>query len=349
MTVEEMVKVIRQYEQAIAKTNVFRYTNTVRQVGEHPDVFGMNFEAILPAPIEQQSQIFLEQEERAELLRNVMTGNPVNEERMKALYGFTTVQLAEYRAKTEPIKKPIPPNICVLCFDDALRSQYEIALPILEKFGFGATFFIAEKQESPMGPGFEDKSVYMTWEEIADIEARGFELGNHSLHHVFGSQNMGREFNINEIKGMEEHFKEHGLAKPVSYAYPSGISNPEVVSCARECGYIWGRGNEEKGEDGIRGMTYYDPTIDNPLAICNFGDPDYYSEEVLRKRVDDVPEGMVFGLTYHGVAEHEWAGPISFQRQMEVLKELNMEVIAMKDLEKYIDPEKAYQCIMDIG
>lgn len=96
-----------------------------------------------------------------------------------------------------------------------------------------------------------------------------------------------------------------------------------------------------------RGMTYYDPLQDSPLAICNFGDPDYYTEEVLRQRISEIPDGMVFGLTYHDVSEEKWAGPCPFVRQMEVLKELGLEVISLAQLETYIDPEKVYRYTMD--
>lgn len=347
MKIEEMADVIRRYEQAVAKTNIYRYTNTVANVDRFPETFGMNFGAILPAPPEQQADIFLAQERRANLLRRLMTGQDVEDGAMQESFGFSYRDLAEYRRASDPIKKPIPSNLCVLCFDDALKSQYEVALPLLKRYGFGATFFITEMQTSPRSEGFADKHTFMTWEQIKEIETAGFELGNHSLHHVFGSQNMGREFNIGQIRGMEDAFTAHGLKKPISYAYPSGISNPEVVACARECGYRWGRGNQEKGMDGIRGMTYYDPLQDSPLAICNFGDPDYYTEEVLRQRISEIPDGMVFGLTYHDVSEEKWVGPCPFVRQMEVLKELGMEVISLAQLETYIDPEKAYRYTMD--
>ena len=342
MNVKEMADIIKKYEMEKANINIYRYTNTVKLIEAHPDVFGMNFEKIIPAPLERQADIFLMQEERADILRNIMSGITVDDERMQKAFGFDNKALEECIKDNNPIIKEIPDNICVLCFDDAIRSQYEIALPILEEFGFGATFFVAEKGKSPMDDGFEDKSIYMTWDEIKDIDKRGFEIGNHSLSHTRGSHEMGREFNIKEILGMEEEFKKHGISKPVSYAYPSGICNPEVLNCARECGYLWARGNEEKGKEGIRGMTYYNPCVDSPLAICNFGDPDFYTEDLLKKRIKETPAGMIFGLTYHGISAQEWAGPITFRRHMEVLKELDMKVIAVKDLGNYIDSEKAY-------
>lgn len=343
MKLEDVAKLIKEYKRLTASANIYRYTNTVPMVSEYPDVFGLNFGEILPAPLEKQAELFLAQEKRAELIRKLMIGDPVEPGAMAESFGFSEEELAAYQREHDPVKETIPKNLCVLCFDDALKSQYDIALPLLKKYGFGATFFIAEKQAGPMGPGFEDKQVYMTWEQIKEIEASGFEIGNHSLHHVFGSQKMGRDFNLEQIRGMEAEFETHGIRRPVSYAYPSGISNAQVASFARECGYLWGRGNQENGLQGIRGMTYYDPLQDSPLAICSFGDPDFYTEEVFRKRVRETPEGMIFGLTYHGVGKGEWAGPIPFERHMQLLSELEMEVIPVRGLSRYIDPEKAFQ------
>ena len=45
----------------------------------------------------------------------------------------------------------------------------------MERFGFGATFYISE------GLGFlRKKRFYLTWEEFSDLNAAGFEIGNHS-------------------------------------------------------------------------------------------------------------------------------------------------------------------------
>lgn len=349
MTIEQMAAFLRRHEQEKAMTNnVWRYTSKVASVETCPDVFGLDFDAIMSAPDDEKANVFMAQENRAELLRSILAGRPVDDAAMQAAFGFTASALSELRRKQDPIKKPIPRNLCVLCFDDAYKTQRTAAMPLIQELGFNATFFIAQLQKTPMGVTFEDKNVFMTWEEIRELQDAGFELANHSLHHVHGSQNMGRDFNLAQIRGMEEEFARHGLEKPVTYAYPSGISNPEVVSCARECGYKWARGNEEKGSgEGIRGMTYYDPLVDSPLAICGHGDPDFYSEELLRKRVADTPEGCIFSLTYHDVGPEHWPGPIPFTRHMEILREMDMKVISIRQLEEYIDPELAYQYTKD--
>src|SRR5215831_12625869 len=75
--------------------------------------------------------------------------------------------------------EPIPDKLVVLTFDDSVASQYKVVLPLLKKYGFGATFFITEGFSFPT-----NKTDYMTWEQIAELHREGFEIGNHTRDHA---------------------------------------------------------------------------------------------------------------------------------------------------------------------
>src|SRR5215212_9425700 len=74
--------------------------------------------------------------------------------------------------------EPVPDRLVVLTFDDASKSHYTVARPLLKKYGFGATFFVTEGFDFPT-----NKRDYMTWEEIAGLHKDGFEIGNHTRDH----------------------------------------------------------------------------------------------------------------------------------------------------------------------
>ena len=77
----------------------------------------------------------------------------------------------------EPAPK-IPDGLVVLTFDDSVASHATFVAPLLKKHGFGATFYITE--------GFEfvqDKEHYLTWAQIKQLNADGFEIGNHTRAH----------------------------------------------------------------------------------------------------------------------------------------------------------------------
>src|SRR6187402_597077 len=74
---------------------------------------------------------------------------------------------------------PVPDKLVVLTFDDSVASHHAVALPVLKRYGFGATFFITE------GFSFRtNKKDYMTWEQIAELHRDGFEIGNHTRDHM---------------------------------------------------------------------------------------------------------------------------------------------------------------------
>ncbi len=73
----------------------------------------------------------------------------------------------------------IPDKTVILTFDDAVKSQFTVVVPLLEHYGFKATFYITHAW-------MEDKEHFMSWEDAADLNRKGFEIGNHTwTHNVF--------------------------------------------------------------------------------------------------------------------------------------------------------------------
>src|SRR5205085_10544342 len=98
--------------------------------------------------------------------------------RMTAAVASLCLLAAVGAAPPQPLK-PIPDRLVVLTFDDASKSHFTIARPLLKKYGFGATFFVSE--------GFDfatNKRDYMTWDQIAALHKDGFEIGNHTRDHA---------------------------------------------------------------------------------------------------------------------------------------------------------------------
>src|SRR5262249_40995341 len=67
---------------------------------------------------------------------------------------------------------PVPDKLVVLTFDDAVKSHRTFVAPLLKELGFGATFFLTHKW-------MDDQTNFMSWQEIAEIQQMGFEIGNH--------------------------------------------------------------------------------------------------------------------------------------------------------------------------
>lgn len=152
------------------------------------------------------------------------------ERQMKYLYdnGFTSmtvVQLANYFDGTFVLpEKPI-----IITFDDGVINQYENALPVLYKYNMTATFYIF--------PNPISKSVnYMTWEQLAEIDQAGMEIGNHGWYHLYwdriSAEELDRELNLSK-QTLEENLG-HEI---FSLAYPFGSYNDDVTQAVKDSGH----------------------------------------------------------------------------------------------------------------
>jgi peptidoglycan/xylan/chitin deacetylase (PgdA/CDA1 family) len=74
-------------------------------------------------------------------------------------------------------KRGLPRKAVVLTIDDGYRSTYDIAFPLLKRYGFTATLFIYTDFVG-------SSSLAMTWDQIREMRAAGFEIGSHSLSHA---------------------------------------------------------------------------------------------------------------------------------------------------------------------
>ncbi len=120
----------------------------------------------------------------------------------------------------------------VLTVDDGYRSVLENGIPLMEKYGFPATIFINTEQVGNRNT--------MTWAELADLQERGFEIGNHSHSHAhFVNKAKGdlREFFRQDLKTADSLFRAKLGNVPETYAYPYGEYNGTMKEVLKERGY----------------------------------------------------------------------------------------------------------------
>ncbi|MBL4725131.1 MAG: polysaccharide deacetylase family protein [Rhizobiaceae bacterium] len=89
-------------------------------------------------------------------------------------------------------------------FDDGYRSNYEIAAPLLEEFGFTGCFFISSgRYDNDQGdrklPDGESSDDFMNFAEMKDLIARGHVIGCHTHSHVRLSEKLTDDELIDEI------------------------------------------------------------------------------------------------------------------------------------------------------
>ncbi len=236
--------------------------------------------------------------------------------------------------------EPIPERLVVLTFDDAVASHYSVVRPILKRFGFGATFFISEGFTFPT-----NKQDYMTWEQIRTLYQDGFEIGNHTRDHLGVTVRTVPQLR-EQVEAINGRCAEHGIARPVSFAYPGNAIVPEALPVLKELGFRFARrgGAPEHPYDWGRGFAY-EPGVDHPLLIPSAGDarPDWTLAD-FRRAADQARGGRIAILQFHGVPdrEHPWVHtrPERFEEFMRYLQTNDFKVIALRDLARYVDPEQ---------
>jgi peptidoglycan/xylan/chitin deacetylase (PgdA/CDA1 family) len=177
------------------------------------------------------------------------------ETQMKSLKdrGITVISLQDYLAWRRG-EKAIPPRCAVITFDDGLKSQYEVAWPIMKKYGYTFTMFIYT--EGVRG-GLFGGGEAITWEQLSDMRDNGIDIQAHSATHQDlreghpvtmvepGAKRTRKRLTgadyekwvQNELVGCKQLLEQRLAIKVNSFAVPYGFYNEHVKEIARNAGY----------------------------------------------------------------------------------------------------------------
>lgn len=238
-------------------------------------------------------------------------------------------------AAQERKKLPLPDKLVVLTFDDSAQSHFTVVRPLLLKYGFGATFFITE--------GFDFKSNkkdYMTWKQIKQLHTDGFEIGNHTKDHLGITDRNVAKF-AEQLKGIEDQCKKHGIPKPVTFAWPGNATSHKGFAVLKKHGIKFARrgGAPEYPYKEGRGFAF-EPGLDHPFLLPSAGDARPFWKIVeLIKAVSQAKAGKVAILQFHGTPDtaHSWVNTPKekFEAFMHYLAVNQFKVIALRDLSQY--------------
>jgi peptidoglycan/xylan/chitin deacetylase (PgdA/CDA1 family) len=129
-----------------------------------------------------------------------------------------------------PLSAETPTNskYVIINFDDSHQSDYTYAKPILDKYGFKATFFeVCNWIEA----GYHDKDISVTWQQIAALQQDGMDIEAHTMNHP-NLNHLSSQSDLDyEIGQSKQCLENHGF-NPTIFAYPNGdgSDNPEVVN-----------------------------------------------------------------------------------------------------------------------
>jgi peptidoglycan/xylan/chitin deacetylase (PgdA/CDA1 family) len=167
--------------------------------------------------------------------------------------GITVISMQDLLAWKRG-EKNIPPRCAVVTFDDGWKSQYEVAWPIMKKYGYPFTMFIYTEgvRGASLGGG-----EAITWEQLADMRDNGIDIQAHSATHqdlreghtvmVIDANRKrtkkkltGPEYEQwvqNEVVGCKQMLEQRLGIKVNCFAVPFGNYNEHVKELARNAGY----------------------------------------------------------------------------------------------------------------
>ena len=175
--------------------------------------------------------------------------------------GFTVIPMQDFIAWRRG-EKNIPAKSCIITIDDGFISGYDIAWPILKKFGYPFTMFIYIDY---IGTG--GKSI--SWDQLAEMRDAGVDIESHTYSHShldspgYGVdpttkarvekdlQTLGRDGWLHkEIVDSKKALEKNLGIKVQAFAYPFGTGdhNPHIRELIKEAGYdvafnVYGRRN----------------------------------------------------------------------------------------------------------
>jgi len=123
-----------------------------------------------------------------------------------------------------------PPKPIGITFDDGYADAYSAALPILQRYGFTATFYIVNS--------FVGQPPYMNWDQLAVLRDTGMEIGSHTLDH-FMLTRLDLPEMVRQITQSKQDLERALGVNIVSFCYPVGDYDATVVEQVRAASFAF--------------------------------------------------------------------------------------------------------------
>ncbi|MDR2707476.1 MAG: polysaccharide deacetylase family protein, partial [Nitrososphaerota archaeon] len=176
--------------------------------------------------------------------------------------------------------------VCIV-FDDGWTTQYTNALPILDQYGFKATFAVVTYY-------VENYSGYLNWDQVIALHNQGHDIESHSVDHLQLTTQDLPAIDYQLLQSKQELLK-HGINAPIFvYPFGQGAGNPEIEQMVQQH-YSVARGTKGNSLDMSQHFNPYDlPAYDMRNST---------TMEMFKSYVDQANDSTTVTLFYHKVSD----------------------------------------------
>jgi len=116
-------------------------------------------------------------------------------------------------------------KVVMINFDDGWKSQFLYAKPILDQYGFKASFFIVCGKVAA-------EPYWMTWPQVTALKNDGMDIESHTMTHPHLTDFLSNPARLNyEIGGAKQCLADHGFRTTI-FGYPLNLGSgiPQIVN-----------------------------------------------------------------------------------------------------------------------
>jgi peptidoglycan/xylan/chitin deacetylase (PgdA/CDA1 family) len=155
-------------------------------------------------------------------------------------HGYVTLTVTQFIQTRTKGKDGLPERPVVLTFDDGFADFFTEAFPVLQRYGFVATLYIATAfingTSRWMRQEGEGTRSMLTWGQIMEINHYGVEVGAHSHSHPqldILPLSLARDEIVQCKRLLEDELSQEVL----SFAYPHGYHSAAIQRLVQKAGY----------------------------------------------------------------------------------------------------------------
>ena len=147
-----------------------------------------------------------------------------------AAHGYQPIPLADLHAYLTE-NRPLPARPIAITFDDGYVDFHDVAWPSLRERGFPAAVSVIV--------GHVGYGAFLTWEQIAELEAAGVVFGSHTFDHI-SLKGLDDEALARQVAGSKRELDAR-LTRPIAWmAYAYGSYDERAIDALRAAGYTLG-------------------------------------------------------------------------------------------------------------